>query len=131
MQEDKANQDILDQNTSDPDAVDSVSQDSLLHETNTIWKVTILDRDGSNLGSFHMDSKKSILENAEENGIDIWYSCRSGACFACWCHMIGGKQHIDIGKFDIPLVDVEEDDCLTCIAWVEENFSGEIVLKKF
>lgn len=111
--------------------VDPVSPDTLLHEKDTLWKVTILDRDGSDLGSFHMDSKKSILENAEENGIDIWYSCRSGACFACGCHIVAGKQYVDIGKFDIPLVDVEEDDCLSCISGVDDNFDGEIILKKF
>lgn len=111
--------------------VDPVSGSSLLHEKDTLGKVTILDRDGADLGNFHMDSKKSILENAEENGIDIWYSCRSGACFACWCHIVAGKEHIDIGKFDIPLVDVEEDDCLSCISWVDDNFNGEIILKKF
>lgn len=111
--------------------VDPVPKSSILHEINTRGTVKVLDRDGTDLGTFHMDHTKSILENAEDNNIDIWYSCRSGACFACGCHMISWKEHIDIGKFDIPLVDVEEEDCLTCIAWVEKGFDGEIVIKKF
>ncbi len=97
--------------------------------------IRVLDRDGSVLGSFAASQHESILDTAEKNNIDIGYSCRSGACFACACHVQQWQEYIDIGKFGYPLVDVEEEDCLTCIGWIMDDArSGspkEIIIKKF
>lgn len=97
--------------------------------------IHVLDRDGTKLWSFPASKHESILDSAEKHGIDIGYSCRSGACFACACHVEKWFSQIDIGKFGYPLVDVDEQDCLTCISglmdearWMEDN---EIVIKRF
>ena len=67
-------------NKLDDDWAEHWSIEALKH-----WGVMIrvLDRDGVDMGSFEASKHESILDTAEKNGIDIWYSCRSGACFAC------------------------------------------------
>lgn len=116
--------------------------DVVVNTREKLWKVEekqpiirVLDRDGTELWSFPASKHESILDVAEKHGIDIWYSCRSGACFACACHVEKWFPQVDIGKFGYPLVDVDEWDCLTCISglmdearWMEWN---EIVVKKF
>lgn len=97
--------------------------------------VRVQDRDGTTMWSFGASQHESILDTAEKHGIDIGYSCRSGACFACACHVKQGYEHIDMGKFGYPLVDVDEGDCLTCIGGISDDArSGEpkeIIIKKF
>lgn len=101
------------------------------------WKVVIrvIDRDGQDLWLFPASKHESILDTAEKHNIDIGYSCRSGACFACACHVQSGYPHIDIGKFGYPLVDVDEWDCLTCISGINDDAwdwpQKEIIIKKF
>ena len=102
---------------------------------NTDPMVHVLDRDGTELWSFPASKHESILDTAEKHWIDIWYSCRSGACFACACHVQKWFQQVDIGKFGYPLVDVDDGDCLTCISGLMDEARGmewnEIIIKKF
>jgi len=44
------------------------------------------------MGEFLADRHQSLLESAEAVGIDIGYSCRSGACYACACHVDQGLE---------------------------------------
>ena len=98
--------------------------------------IKLLDRDGTNMGSFEASKHESILDTAEKNNLDVGYSCRNGACFACACHVSSGYQYIDLGKFWYPLVDVDEWDCLTCIWGITDDARNsddpvEITIKKF
>ncbi len=98
--------------------------------------IKLLDRDWSDIGSFSANKHESILDTAEKSGFDIGYSCRNGACFACACHVQSGYEHIDLGKFGYPLVDVDEGDCLTCIGGIMDDTRDkdgpiEITIKKF
>lgn len=62
--------------------------------------------------------QKSIVDLAEDKGIDLPYSCRSGACFSCCGEIKQGKEWIDNNKTGEQLIDVEEDETLCCISWV-------------
>ena len=97
--------------------------------------IKVVERDGTELGSFPASKHESILDTAEKHNIDIWYSCRSGACFSCACTVKKWFENIDIGKVGYPLVDVDEEDCLTCIAGINDDAwdgtAKEILLKKF
>lgn len=97
--------------------------------------ITVIDNDGTELWSFPASKHESILDTAEKHGIDIGYSCRSGACFSCACHIQSNPADIDIGKFGYPLVDVDEGDCLACISGVVDEVWGmewnDIIIKKF
>jgi ferredoxin len=57
------------------------------------------------------DGETPILEVAEDNDIDIEYSCRSGSCGECKVHLLSGE------------VDMEEDDGLE----PEEKAAGYIL----
>jgi ferredoxin len=75
------------------------------------------------------------LDIAEKNGIDIPFSCRTGACFACACTIKEGMEHVDLGLLGMPLVDVEDDQCLSCIAGVKKQVFSQpgfhrVVLQK-
>lgn len=91
---------------------------------NTQWgqtQVTVHDNDGTVMWQFMADRHQSLLESAESVGIDIGYSCRSGACYACACTVQEGMQGLDIGQFGVPLVDLEEEDVLTCVAGIRDE----------
>lgn len=98
-----------------------------------LWqKVVVQNHDWSVLWEFMADYQNSILEQAEAVWIDIWYSCRSWACYACACKVVAWSDKIDIWQYWIPLVDLEEDDILSCVAWlVPSENTSDIVIKKF
>lgn len=72
---------------------------------------------------------------AEDQNFEIPSSCRSGACFVCAAKVLKGAECIDIGKMGVPLVDIDEDQILTCIGGIKsECFKDgkvhEVVLEK-
>lgn len=46
-----------------------------------------------NIGTINWQNQHSLLEALEDAGIDIDYSCRSGACAACKLSLLEGKIH--------------------------------------
>jgi len=84
-------------------------------------QVTVHDHDGTVMWQFMADRHQSLLESAEAAGIDIGYSCRSGACYACACKVDKGMEILDIGQFWVPLVDLEDDDILTCVCGIRDE----------
>ncbi len=69
---------------------------------------------------FTMDSDApvSIVDLAEEHGIELPYSCRSGACFSCCGRVTEWQEYIDPNKTGEQLIDVDADETLCCISWV-------------
>ena len=57
------------------------------------------------------DGESSILEMAEENGVEIDSSCRSGTCGTCQVRVLSGKVKYE----DEPGFDPDEGSCLTCV----------------
>ena len=98
-------------------------------------KVTIQDAEGNAVNSFMAEEGKSFLEMWEDAWIEMPYSCCSGACFVCAAKVIQWQDSVDAAKLSVPLVDVEDDQVLTCISWVKDEFFSdgkfhEIVLQK-
>lgn len=65
------------------------------------------------------DEPMSIVDIAQENGVELPYSCRSGACFTCCAEIKKWQEHLDREKTGEQLIDVEENEFLCCIWWVK------------
>jgi len=103
--------------------------------TKTWIEVLIQHSDGSDYCSFDGEEWKSFVQMAEQSDKEIPCSCRSWACFVCACEIVSWIEHVDIAKLSVPLVDVEDNQVLSCIWWIKkECFSDgkfhKIVLRK-
>lgn len=65
------------------------------------------------------DEDKSIIDLAEEKNIELPRSCRSWACFSCCASVTSWQEYLDPNKTWEVLIDVDEDEVLTCICWVK------------
>lgn len=97
--------------------------------------VKILDESNKEIFKFNAVDNDNFVEMAEREWFEIPSSCRSWACYVCAAKVIKWWEHIDIWKTWLPLVDIEEDQILSCIWWVKTAcFSSdedcEIILKK-
>lgn len=67
------------------------------------------------------DSQESIVDIAEQEGIELPYSCRSGACFSCCAQIKKWAQWLDREKTGEQLIDVDEDEFLSCIWGIQSS----------
>lgn len=67
------------------------------------------------------DANKSIIDLAEEDGIELPYSCRSGACFSCCGKVTKGQEYLNNNKTGEQLIDVEDDETLCCVSGVDSS----------
>jgi len=93
---------------------------ALLDYFSKMVKIRVKDIEGvEHLFDLQKDEQKSIVDIAEEQGIELPYSCRSGACFSCCAEIKKGKQRLDREKTGEQLIDVEEEEFLCCIGGVD------------
>lgn len=100
-----------------------------------IIEVTIENDEGEVLWTVQASKTKSLVESAEDVGVEIPSSCRSGACFVCAARVKEWMEFLDIGKFWVPLVDIDEDQVLTCVCGIKDDVFSmpgyhKIVLEK-
>jgi ferredoxin len=82
-------------------------------------KVTFKLPDGS-VKTVEVDEKKYLLDAAEEAGLELPFSCRTGSCSSCAGKVEAGE--IDQSEGDY-LSDEQKDAgyCLTCIAYAKSD----------
>lgn len=88
----------------------------------SIYKITLKMPAGER--QFDYPSDKTIIEQAEKEGISLPYSCRSGACSSCVAKLTKGEVEQSRNSFlDDELID--KGYILTCCAYPESNCTIE------
>lgn len=94
---------------------------NLFNNKNHSFKLKFND----NSNEFIIDHNKTIIENAEDNGIELKYSCLSGGCGSCKIKKIKGKVEMSSTNC-LSDNEIDEDYILACISYPLSDLILEI-----
>ncbi len=88
------------------------------------YTVTLIDAEGEQ-STFECDDDVLIMEQAEEEGIEMPYSCKAGACSTCAGKIVEGA----VNQEDQSMLDddqLEAGYVLTCVAYPTSDVTIEL-----
>jgi len=83
------------------------------------YNVTLIDANGEKQ-SFQCPDDQYILDAAEDEGIDLPYSCRAGACSSCAGKLVTGEVNTEDQCF-LDDEQLAEGFVLLCTAYAESD----------
>jgi ferredoxin len=97
--------------------------------------IKIIDSTGAPVMQFPATKMWSISEDAAKAGFEIPTSCCAWACFVCAWRIKQWWECIDIGKISVPLIDIDEDQVLTCVWGIydrcfDDGLDHEVIIEK-